>query len=248
MTFAAAWNLILETMAATTLDAVSLAGGVVQWCDQRRTWTHVWPDIICPDESRFSFQNQCSRFRVWWHRAKPYVSAGECTTACCRYFTEILGTENVRLLPWCARSSDLSLIENVLSMARQSLRSPVILVKNKASHGKTVQYEISTAYHPQPRILSSESGTLVRYVGDNADINVHILDGDEQPFWWELEINIQRMLSTSITVWFHVIQPIIFSFHREHFVDFGTHLLLTICVFIPWTPSEKQYNPLQSWV
>ncbi|GFR15034.1 uncharacterized protein TNCT_59991 [Trichonephila clavata] len=72
--------------------------------------------------------------------------------------------------------------------------------------------------------------------------------GDEQPFWWEQEINIQRMLSTSITVWFYVIQPIIFSFHREHFVDFGTHLLLTICVFIPWTPLEKQYNPLQSWV
>ncbi|GFX41446.1 uncharacterized protein TNCV_3489871 [Trichonephila clavipes] len=38
-----------------------------------------------------------------------------------------------------------------------------------ASYRKTVQYEISTAYHPQPRILSSESGVLVRYVGDNAD-------------------------------------------------------------------------------
>ncbi|GFS39199.1 hypothetical protein TNIN_103261 [Trichonephila inaurata madagascariensis] len=29
-----------------------------------------------------------------------------------------------------------------------------------ASYGKTVQYEISTTYHLQPRILSSESGTL----------------------------------------------------------------------------------------
>ncbi|GFS40397.1 cytochrome b5 domain-containing protein 1 [Trichonephila inaurata madagascariensis] len=47
-----------------------------------------------------------------------------------------------------------------------------------ASYGKTVQYEISTAYHPQPRILSSESGALVRYVEDNADINVHTLDGN----------------------------------------------------------------------
>ncbi|GFY39411.1 hypothetical protein TNIN_434011 [Trichonephila inaurata madagascariensis] len=46
-----------------------------------------------------------------------------------------------------------------------------------ASYGKTVEYEISTAYHTQPRILSSESGALVRYVGDNADINVHTLDG-----------------------------------------------------------------------
>ncbi|GFY79589.1 uncharacterized protein TNIN_236621 [Trichonephila inaurata madagascariensis] len=47
-----------------------------------------------------------------------------------------------------------------------------------ASYGKTVQYEISTAYHPQPRILSSESGALVRYGGDNADVNVHTLDGN----------------------------------------------------------------------
>ncbi|GFY55878.1 uncharacterized protein TNIN_358341 [Trichonephila inaurata madagascariensis] len=38
-----------------------------------------------------------------------------------------------------------------------------------ASYGKTVQYEISTAYHPRPRILSSESGMLVEYV-DNANI------------------------------------------------------------------------------
>ncbi|GFY54629.1 uncharacterized protein TNIN_52571 [Trichonephila inaurata madagascariensis] len=45
-----------------------------------------------------------------------------------------------------------------------------------ASYGKTVKYEISIAYHPQPRILSSESGVLVRYVGDNADINIHTLD------------------------------------------------------------------------
>ncbi|GFY73095.1 uncharacterized protein TNIN_365971 [Trichonephila inaurata madagascariensis] len=47
-----------------------------------------------------------------------------------------------------------------------------------ASYGKTVQYEISIAYHPQPRILSSESGALVRYVRDNADINIHTLDGN----------------------------------------------------------------------
>ncbi|GFY46329.1 uncharacterized protein TNIN_275581 [Trichonephila inaurata madagascariensis] len=30
-----------------------------------------------------------------------------------------------------------------------------------ASYGKTVQYEISTAYHPQPRILSSKSGGAI---------------------------------------------------------------------------------------
>ena len=47
-----------------------------------------------------------------------------------------------------------------------------------ASYSNTVQYEVSAVYHPQPRILSSESGALVQYVGDNADINVQTLDGN----------------------------------------------------------------------
>lgn len=47
-----------------------------------------------------------------------------------------------------------------------------------ASYSNTVQYEVSAVYHPHPRILSSESGALVQYVGDNADINVQTLDGN----------------------------------------------------------------------
>ncbi|GFV37759.1 uncharacterized protein TNCV_3040171 [Trichonephila clavipes] len=47
-----------------------------------------------------------------------------------------------------------------------------------ALYGNTVKFEISTAYHPQPRILSSESGTLVQYDGDNVNTNVHTLDGN----------------------------------------------------------------------
>ncbi|KAF8785471.1 hypothetical protein HNY73_011001 [Argiope bruennichi] len=97
--------------------------------------------------------------------------------------------------------------------------------------------------------LLAKSWKLRRHQPPNLPPNTEETEkGDEEPIWWEQEINIQRLLSTSITVWFHIIQPLIFSFHREHFVDFGTHLLLTICVFIPWTPVEKDYNPLQSWV
>ncbi|CAH0555189.1 unnamed protein product [Brassicogethes aeneus] len=47
-----------------------------------------------------------------------------------------------------------------------------------ATYCNTVQYEISTIYHPQPHILSSESGALVQFVGDNADININTLDGN----------------------------------------------------------------------
>ncbi|GFS60146.1 uncharacterized protein TNIN_33901 [Trichonephila inaurata madagascariensis] len=53
-----------------------------------------------------------------------------------------------------------------------------------ASYGNTVQFEISTAYHPQPRILSSDSGALVQYVGDNVNINVHTLDGNNTSMLW----------------------------------------------------------------
>ncbi|XP_015908568.1 uncharacterized protein [Parasteatoda tepidariorum] len=73
-------------------------------------------------------------------------------------------------------------------------------------------------------------------------------EGGQQCLWWEREENIQRFLSTFITIWFHFIQPVIFCTHREHFVDFGVHLLLTICVFIPWTLSENDYDSLRSWV
>lgn len=47
-----------------------------------------------------------------------------------------------------------------------------------ASYSDTVKYEVSAVYHPQPRILPSESGALVQYVGNKADINVNTLDGN----------------------------------------------------------------------
>ncbi|GFU64869.1 transposable element Tc1 transposase [Trichonephila clavipes] len=42
----------------------------LQWCDQRRTWTHEWPGIIFSDESKFSLQHQDSRIRIWWHHGE----------------------------------------------------------------------------------------------------------------------------------------------------------------------------------
>ncbi|GFX23326.1 uncharacterized protein TNCV_4936411 [Trichonephila clavipes] len=75
----------------------------------------------------------------------------------------------------------LRIVEATTAIIREDIRSSVIETKSyphPTSYGETVQYEISTAYHPQPRILSSESGVLVRYVGYNVDINVYTLDGN----------------------------------------------------------------------
>jgi len=46
-----------------------------------------------------------------------------------------------------------------------------------ASYSNTMMYEAAAVFHSQPHILPPESGTFVQYVADNADINVHTIDG-----------------------------------------------------------------------
>lgn len=41
-----------------------------------------------------------------------------------------------------------------------------------------MMYEATTVFHCQPHILLPESGTFTQYVADNADINVHTIDGN----------------------------------------------------------------------
>lgn len=38
-------------------------------------------------------------------------------------------------------------------------------------------YEAAAVFHQPPHILPPETGTCIQYVADNADINVHTLDG-----------------------------------------------------------------------
>ncbi|GFY38623.1 hypothetical protein TNIN_288751 [Trichonephila inaurata madagascariensis] len=74
----------------------------------------------------------------------------------------------------------LRIVEAAAAIIREDIRSSIVETKSyppPTTYGKTEQYEISTAYHPQPRILSSEYGMLV-YVGENANINVHTLDSN----------------------------------------------------------------------
>ncbi|GFY44156.1 uncharacterized protein TNIN_66801 [Trichonephila inaurata madagascariensis] len=93
----------------------------------------------------------------------------------------------------------LRIVEAAAAIIREDIRSSVVETKSyppprcciyggqqcslgfAASYGNTVHFEISTAYHPQPRILSSELGALLQYAGDNANINVYTLDGNNTP-------------------------------------------------------------------
>lgn len=93
---------------------------------------------------------------------------------------------------------------------------------------------------------------LFNQVQQSSDANMichsHSVEGWQHQSWWERDVNVQKILSASVTLWYFAIQPAVFALQRQHFVDFGTHLLLTICVFVPWAlPSPEQKSTL-SWV
>ncbi|CAH0556725.1 unnamed protein product [Brassicogethes aeneus] len=47
-----------------------------------------------------------------------------------------------------------------------------------ASYNDTIMYEAAAVFHRPPHVLPPETGTLIQYVADNADINVNTLDGN----------------------------------------------------------------------
>ncbi|GFY08976.1 transposable element Tcb1 transposase [Trichonephila clavipes] len=115
-----------------------------QWCDERRMWVAEWNEVVFTDESRICLQHQDGRIRVTRHcgermlnscvmhrhtapapgimgfaaaifqqdNARPHVA---------RIVQRFFVNHQIELLPWPARSLDLSLIENMLSMVAQRL-------------------------------------------------------------------------------------------------------------------------------
>ncbi|GFT06986.1 uncharacterized protein TNCV_1415421 [Trichonephila clavipes] len=78
-------------------------------------------------------------------------------------------------------SSQLLLSLSVFLHRRYGYKRPIDVLHSlgfAASYGNTAQHEISAVYHSQSRILSSELGSLVQYVGEHADINVYTLNGN----------------------------------------------------------------------
>ncbi|GFS97286.1 transposable element Tcb1 transposase [Trichonephila clavipes] len=122
-----------------------------QWCEERMMWVAEWNEVVFTDESRICLQHHDGRIRVWRHREERMLNScvmhrhtGPApgimvwdgigyhsrtpleritnTLNSQRYISEVFfGNHQIELLPWPARSPDLSPIENMWSMAAQRL-------------------------------------------------------------------------------------------------------------------------------
>ncbi|GFV28470.1 transposable element Tcb1 transposase [Trichonephila clavipes] len=87
-----------------------------QWCDERRMWMAEWNEVVFTEESRICQQNHDGRIRVWRHRGERMLNS--CVM---HHHTGPAPCIMIELLPWLARCSDLSPIENMGSMVAQRL-------------------------------------------------------------------------------------------------------------------------------
>ncbi|GFU75638.1 transposable element Tcb1 transposase [Trichonephila clavipes] len=117
-----------------------------QWCDERRMWVAEWNEVVFTDESCICLQHDDGRIQVWRHRGERmlnncvmhrytgpaplhwpctgyygmrryWISLSHSSSTHCRFFVN----PQIELLPWPARSPDLSPIENMWPMVAQRL-------------------------------------------------------------------------------------------------------------------------------
>ncbi|GFV63606.1 transposable element Tcb1 transposase [Trichonephila clavipes] len=86
------------------------------WCDERRMWAAEWNEVVFTDESRNCLEHHDGRIRVWRHRGERTLNS--CVMHC---HTGPAPGIMLELLPWPARSLDLSPIENMWSIVAQRL-------------------------------------------------------------------------------------------------------------------------------
>ncbi|GFW12753.1 transposable element Tcb1 transposase [Trichonephila clavipes] len=87
-----------------------------QWCDDRMIGVAEWNEVVFTDESRICLQHHDGQIRIWRHRGVRMQNS----CAMCRHTGPPLVIK-IEMLPWPARSPDLSPIDNMWSMVAQGL-------------------------------------------------------------------------------------------------------------------------------
>ncbi|GFX26759.1 transposable element Tc1 transposase [Trichonephila clavipes] len=159
-----------------------------QWCDERRMWAAEWNEVVFTDESRICLQHHDGRIRVWRHRGERMLNSCSTTLVLHRGLaTAIFQQDNARphvarivqrlfvshqieLLPWPARSLDLSPIENMWSMVAQRLTQITppantpdqLWQRGEAAWSAVPQEHIQSLFESMPRrvaaVISNNGG------------------------------------------------------------------------------------------
>ncbi|GFX78155.1 transposable element Tcb1 transposase [Trichonephila clavipes] len=133
-----------------------------QWCDERRMLAAKWNEVVFTDESRICLQHHDGSIRVWRHRGERMLNS-----------TVTLVLHRIELLPWLARSPDLSPIENMWSMVAQRLTqitpsatSPDQLWQSvEAAWSAVPQEHIQSLFESMPRRVAAVISNNGSYSG-----------------------------------------------------------------------------------
>ncbi|GFV94693.1 transposable element Tcb1 transposase [Trichonephila clavipes] len=129
-----------------------------QWCNERRTWVAEWNEVVLTDESRICLQHHDDRIRVWIHRGERMLNS------CVMHsHTGPAQCIMIELLPWRARSPDLSPIENMWSMVAQRSTQIIPLAATpdqlwqrvEAAWSAVPQEHIQSLFESMPRSVAA---------------------------------------------------------------------------------------------
>ncbi|GFW60284.1 tigger transposable element-derived protein 1 [Trichonephila clavipes] len=188
-----------------------------QWCDERRMWVAEWNQFVFTDESRICLHHHEGRIRVWRHRGErmlnscvvhrhtgPAPGIMGLATAIFQHYNARLNVacivqsffvnHQIELLPWPARSRDLSPIENMWSMVAQRLTqiTPPAATPDQLWQCVEAAWSAVPQEHFQSEVASADEEAARKYpeklakiIKDGEYCAHQVFNADETGLFWK---------------------------------------------------------------